>query len=441
MKKLITLLLSILLGLLTLFGAACTSYHQTPTGEGGSQSSSPSGEETPDEGGFSVTLCTTDGGELPSLDGVYAQWTEVNGANVYRAPFDEEGVALSSKPDGEYRVTLSNTPTGYTYNPNVYYADNVRKDTKIELYPLRGFSGGDGSNVYEQVYRIVTTGAYRFTFERARDEFFFLFGASYSGEMTFESMLDVTANEVLPVFYKWNSSNNQASAPAIVGGGASNSYTKNFKTTVALTNSQDQAFKIGVETLNPKAFPVTIDVLIQKVGEYTLPETELTMVPAPQNLTDYSNKNAPTQNFVLMADTNGKTFDESKVVYDEAEDRFYQKKADGTANKNKMLYVMLKNDIPGIIGEGGADESGGLSNSLVRQVALHSGKDYTQFIKAYFPVTNRGGSYPATAALKTYLQDFCIANQLFYDGLGRAETAGYKADVSSQWLFACGYYQ
>ncbi len=441
MKKVITLLLSIFLGLLTLFGAGCTSYYQTPTGDSSSkQEETSSGEEIPEGEGFSVTLRTTDGGKLPSLEGVYAQWTEINGANVYRAPFDSDGVARSSRPDGEYRVTLSTTPTGYTYNPNVYYADNVQKDKVIELYPLRGLSGGDGSNVYEQVYKIITTGAYRFTFENARDEIFFLFGASYSGEMTFESLLDVTANEVLPVFYKWNSSNNQAASAAIVGGGAANSYTKNFYCSVALTDSQDQAFKIGVETVNSKAFPITIDVLIQKVGEYTLPEVELTTVEPPANLKDFSNKNAPTRNFTLMADTNGKVLDETLVIYDETDDRFYQKDANGEADKTKMLYAMLKKDIPGIVGEGGDSDSGGLSNPLVRHVALHSKKDYTQFINAYFPLTNRGGSYPLTAALKEYLYDFSVANKLFYDGLGRGETAGYNSNTPSQWLFACGYY-
>ncbi len=436
MKKRITLLLSLLLCLFVTFGVGCSSYYQT--GGGGdlsnSTTDSSSGEEKPQGDAYSVTLKTTDGGSLPSLSGVYAQWTEINGANVYRAPFDEEGVATSYKPDGEYQVTLSTTPTGYTYDPNIYFADNTANDEIIELYPLRGLSGGDGSNVYEQVYKINTTGAYRFTFESSSDAFFFTFGAAYSGKMTFRSLLDVTANEVLPVFYEWIWSVNKP-GPAVVGGAAENSYTKNFYHEVELSNSQSQSFKIGVETVNEKAFPISIDVLIQKEGEYTQSGISLQMVPPPTNLIDYSEE-MPTGAFTVLADTNGKLLDESMVVYDETDDRYYLKDSEGNADKSKMLYAMLKKDVPGLT------SGAGLSYAEVRHTSYETGKNYTQFINAHFMAANKDGSYPVTAALKEYLYDFSVKTPMFFDGKGSAEGDGYQvATIHSQWLFACGYYE
>ncbi len=438
MKKVITLFLSFLLGMFALLGAGCSNYYQTSVGGDTSGAESSSGTETPETGDpYTVTLRTTDGGNLPVLDGVYAQWTEINGANVYRAPFNTDGVATSYKPDGEYQVTLSTTLTGYTYDPNIYFANNVANDKVIELYPLREYTGGDG-NVPPDHCLIGATGAYRFIFDKPTREFYFAFGVAYSGEMSFQSLLSTTENEVCPIFYECFGTHLPTVRKSIKGGGSSNSYTKNFYHEVGLTNSQEMLFKLGVETVNANAFPVTIDVLIRKEGEYTLAGDNLTMVSAPEDLEDFSRK-VVRGTFKLLADTNNKVLDDTMVVYVAEEDRFYVKGADGEADTTKMLYVMLKKDLPGILT---TSEGTGLSYPEVRHTAYHSGKNYTQFIQAYFEKANRVGSYPATAALKEYLYDFSLARNLFYDNFGAAEVnGGYSSNKQSQWLFACGYYE
>ncbi len=443
MKKLITLLLSLVLGAFALFGTGCSEYYQTSGGgtlPSGGGEAPPGGEETPDGDPFTVKLHTTDGGGLPSLSGIYAQWTEINGVDVYRASFNAEGIATSYKPDGEYHVTLSDTPVGYTYDPNLYFADNTSNDKTIALYPLREYTGS--GNQPPDHASINATGAYRFVFDKPSREFYFNFGTTYSGKMSFQSLLDVTANEVSPIFYKAGTSNYWGAPVAVRGGGTSNTYTKNFKYTCDLTGSQDILFKIGVETVNPKAFPIYIDVLIQREGEYTQTGVGLEMVAPPTDLDDDS-ENMPTGTFTVIADMNDKLFDESMVVYDEADDRYYLKNSEGNADKSKMLYAMLKNDLPGILTTNETATGTGLSYPEVRHSSYETGKNYTQFIAAYFAKANQDGSYPVTAQLKEYLYDFAQKTPMFFDGLGSAETGGgYQVvKIESQWLFACGFYQ
>ncbi len=444
MKKFVTFLLSALFAIFSLTFFGCVEEIDPADSSASSSSesvedSSPSGYGDP----FTVTLNTTDGGTLGSLKGIDAIWTDLNGENMYRASFNSEGVATVYGPDGDFQVTLSDTPTGYSYNPNIYTAHNgdEANDVIINLYPLRALPGGSGNEPPDH-YRISSTGVYRFEFTRASDEFYFSFGASFSGTMSFQSLLDVTQNEVSPIFYDagtenyWGNANDgYAYQKAIIGGGAENSYTKNFYYEYGLTSSQSKLFRIGVESINKDAFPISIDVLIEKKGEYSIDGAKLPMVPVPTDLEDFSAV-TPEGSFRLLAKDYSNVLDQRWVVYDAEDDRYYVKNSDGTANKDKMLYAVLKKDIDGVISAEGI----GLSHPLVRHTCYSSGKDYTNFIKAYFDRCTTDGTYPVTAQLKQYLFDYSDSHDLFMDGKGSAEST-YTSDADSIWLFACGYYR
>ncbi len=457
MKRILTLLLSAFLSVFAFVAAGCIVEDKAPNGsfgieqdgsdvEGSSSSDGTSTGEESQKQAFTVRLRTADGGTMGSLEGVQAIWTDLNGVNIYQAEFNKEGVATCYGPDGEYQITLSNTPQGYAYNPNVYFADNNKSEVVIALYPVREFRGSSTGQKPPDQYSVTNTGVYRFTFESPSDEFYFNFGAVYSGRMSFQSLLDVTANEVLPIFYTAGTIYYFDVQIPVIGGGAENTYTKNFLYEFQLTNSQDKLFKIGVETVNIKAFPVTIDVLIQKEGEYTDNDIQYEVVPTPElwlpdSLREDTENGGwlaakPTSGrFTYIYNTNKGVLDETMVI--EHEGYYYVKDAEGKADLTKPLYAMLTKDIPSFMEAEGA----GLSYSMVRHKCASSKKDYTNFINAYFVKVNKDGVYPVDTALKEYLFDFCKSKQLVFDGMSTAEQEGYKTDGASRWLFACGYYR
>lgn len=148
MKKFLTMILSLVLALC--FVCGCT--ETTPSG-GTSGGADATGTTDTEDGAASGTTETDGDGMtedsytvtlqfpssttiLPSLEGIYAIWS--NDTSVYTAEFNSSGVAYCNELDGEYTVTLSETPEGYTYNPNIYEADGGTsgRDVNIYMYSL-----------------------------------------------------------------------------------------------------------------------------------------------------------------------------------------------------------------------------------------------------------------------------------------------------------------
>ncbi len=422
MKKIMTLV-CILLSAITLVGCSTRGPVGGFTPGGGSGSYGQYGKP------FEVQLRTADGSPMPALDGISVVWTAVEGVEEYQSSLNAKGEASVYGPDGEYKVTLTGLPDGYTYNPNAYVANSAKKrNLTVDLYPIRQFSGGDGGEP-DQQYNIKATGAYRFVFEKPTDAYYFYYSVPYAGKMCFESLLDITENKVSPLFYDAGSTYYWFVETLISGGGASNTFTKNFYYEYDLTNSQGKVFKIGVETLEEGLFPVTIDVLIQKVGEYSQPDYDLVEVPAPSNLPQ--SPEAEGSKFVLLADDFGKLLDENQVEL--REDGYYYVKKNG-----KKLFAVLTKDVAGILT---TDSGTGMNDGRVSKACYAAGKDYTKFFKAYAAKTNGAGSYHANKELKQFLYDFSLSKQYFYDGNGFAEGSGYRSNDNSRWLFACGYYK
>ncbi len=438
MKKIITLALSALMSLSLVGFAGCTT--RAPSGDftiNGDSSGSGLPQGTP----FKATLQTVDGGKLNKVEELSAIWTSVEGSGIHRAPFNANGVATAYGLDGEYQITLSGLPEGYTYDPNVHFADNRENSDKvIELYPLRELTGGSGKDAMNDFCILSESGAYRFVFENENDYYYFSFGARYSGQMNIKSLIDISSDEINPKFYAVTGTPGiyvGSEVPA-EGGGVSGKHTKNFSYDFGLTNSQSMLFKIAVDAINDEvSFPVSVDLLIQKKGEYSLDEGNLTMVPAPTDLEVNGGETEPTGSFRLLADEYGGQFKQENWIYDEADDRYYATNANGEADKSKMIYAVLTKNVSGIID---SDGDTGLSYGMVRHSCYSSGKDYTEFIQAYFAKVNRQGSFPVTAALQEYLYDYSESHQIFFDGYGVAEPT-YRSDSKSRWLFVCGYYK
>ncbi len=478
-KRILTLLLAAFTMLFSVTVTACSVETRAPNGsfgvgDSGSGDEKPPQEDVPSDGAFKVVLEVPEGETLESVEGVYAVWTEKDGLNVYQAPFNEAGVATSSKPDGEYQVTLSKTPDGFTYNPNIYTASNTENETRISLIPLRELTGN--GEPYQTPYTAATGGAYRFTFTKAGEEQYFLFKNPHEGTMHFKSLLDVTKDEVLPILYQCYHVTNADVQKQIVGGGEESSYTKNFYASYALTNSQEQLFKLGVETTNPSAYPIVVDVLIE-ITKYEDEYTNLTEIPVPDiklpsnrrtTVGDSWVADMPRGNFVLLADVVSKTStitfeaDMVKKVYNEEtqtyfyylNETYWNEKYPGKVKspEKKMLYARLAKDVPGIVSSknaGGWPDTGISYRSEIFCTYPNAvGQNYTEFFKAYLAkmdLANEGPDFPVDEHLQKFLEDYSISHRIFFDGYGNAEgtidsSHVYSATTDGRWLFVCGYY-
>ncbi len=126
---------------------------------------------------------------------IKAVWT--NGFSYHEASFDENGQASVSGLDGDYRVTLSDLPSGYSYNPNLYIAKNNKKDLIIEIHDYKP-TRGTGSNRYDKSIKISKIGLYQAQLEDKGDIVFYQFTPKESGKYKIESWADISSNTINP---------------------------------------------------------------------------------------------------------------------------------------------------------------------------------------------------------------------------------------------------
>jgi hypothetical protein len=103
---------------------------------------------------------------------------------------------------------------------------------------------------------------------------YFKYQPTVEGYYSIASMLDITANEINPVliFYSSASSQNvsEYSKQIIDGGGVSNTYTKNFYHEVYRATGTETTivFCITAESMTDAAFPIDIDFMLTRIGDY-----------------------------------------------------------------------------------------------------------------------------------------------------------------------------
>lgn len=262
---------------------ACGQYHEAIDSPDNTETTEaeilpPETETEQEEAPYTVTL-TYNGKVFGATEGIIAQWTD--GYSYYTAPV-ENGVATIDYPDGDYRVTLSALPEGYTYDPNAYTATASNRAVEIELHKVE-VPRGAGSDEYHCI-ALKKTGFYRTQFARAGQQIFFEFIPTSSGTYVIESLVDTAAQKVNPVLMVYvGSSQFKLFDREQDGGGAEDGYTKNFRYEMRVDDDEIGSVFTFAIRLDSKSdeFPQHVDFALQLESTYNRQDTVSEMqVPA-----------------------------------------------------------------------------------------------------------------------------------------------------------------
>lgn len=460
MKKFLTVFLSFSLCLILCLGlTGCISSYSPAEGPGNNNPGGNTTDTPNEEEPFTVVLVLEDEMFIPDSD-VGVQWYD--GESLYSAQFDK-GVASVYGLDGDYRVTLTDIPRGYTYNPNIYYATNKNKDVQIELLPLLRATG-QGTDWFTSAYNIIRAGTYGVTFTEAGQRVYCNFTPPERGVYEFESINDVTANEVNPRIEDYGQ--NPRWTPTLPyetckDGGVSAAYTRNFK---YQTNIDQDCLNFIIRCDSRVGYPATVYFTITYTDDYS--RDPVYTIKVPEQLYNEAGEviSSPEAGgtYVKCGRESGNTshiLDASKFAL--GQDGYYHlKDADGNPTLS-IVYADLSEFLGGrwITPEGGTEYY--VPTNL--KVGLY---DYTFFIKGwsgliqmygsalnvpekYAYLNGRGGYSDSaisndrcavTEELRQFLHEYCKERHLFFDGMGSAELAGYNSSDDDQWLYFCGYY-
>lgn len=520
MKKFLIILISLVLAAVMTFAVGCNIGTYTPPIDivepppppGGDKDNKPDKDKPggPEEGGgdetevgftYTVTLYRmNDEGFTsrfyPQPNTIQAQWTGDDGN--HSAMFDANGVATCKGLDGEYYVTLSGLPDGYTYDPNSVYADNDLKDINVELLPY-GLGSGRGTGLYDCI-RINKEGVFQVTLNSKSSKVYYEYQPQRRGVYTIESMADARAGKINPKMTRYSGQSAFKFNPVEQNdGGISGSYTKNFKWQIQVDGDEYVgnvwSFEISADTVDNK-YPVTFyfkmtwvsDVNVREIINangpfYTggLPAGTFRWsyrdnVNGNRYYTDGSlGENGNPMRFRLWwVDNNG------NGIFDEGDEgdgfyHFYSMEeypdgytdATGTypAGYGPLLWTLIDgwDEIQHPSGDGGVAYP-----SLMGSRAFTATKNYSYFMDAYQRYSiylsinvgngNRStGIHPVNDELMKAIQELATALNYFRDGDGSAEThenvfdspedgiSGYygplvDSDEDHMWLIFCGYF-
>ena len=273
--KIISLVLAMLLSL-----CACGQYNEAVDTKGGADTTEQETAEPPEteteqeQAPYTVTL-THNGKIFTATEGIVAQWTD--GYSYHTAPL-ENGKAEAGDLDGDFRVTLSSLPDGFTYDPNAYTATAGARDVEIELYRVE-VPRGAGADEYHCI-ALNKTGYYRAQYVRAGQQIFFEFIPTSSGTYVLESLVDTAAQAYNPVLMVYvGSSQFKLFDHEQDGGGAENGYTKNFRYEMRVDDDEIGAVFTFAVRLDAKsdAFPQTVDFSVQLESTYNRQDTVAVM--------------------------------------------------------------------------------------------------------------------------------------------------------------------
>ncbi len=349
MKKSYVSYLSLLMAVLCLLSACltgCEEYNPSANPPGqkqdGTESESTLPEVTDDEGNvdpnpYTATLILDGRPYVPSADQPIAvRWSD--GFSLHTADVGSDGVARVGGLDGDYEVTLSDIPEGYTYNPNVHRATGNDRNIQIELYKLTDTTG-KSNDLYNGI-RIRNTGLYCTEISAEGKEVYFEFAPTVSGTYSVESWMDTEANNVNPSanYYGANAAFRYFQR-RVDDGGAEGSYTKNFKLDVQIADENISQGGTGaavftfsvMATSKTNEYPIKVYFAITLDGEFSLNHVEATMMGPTETLvqqpdygSEYEFVGAEFQETV--GDVTGWTFDADNYKLwpkDEGGDGYY----------------------------------------------------------------------------------------------------------------------
>lgn len=438
---------------------------QDPSGGDSSGGNTP-GITVDEELVFTVTLNLPETLSSFALRSMQAKWTntESNNGASYVASFNDDGVAEISGLDGEYKVTLGGLPEGYTYNPNIYSANNDNRNISIRLYKLVATdSSKSGSDWYNDIVAISETGAYRATLteENFENGIRFRYVPGYAGNYSIESMIDITENKLNPYLDMHGGSSEFVNPiyETMDGGGAENTYTKNFRWEISIIHIGNAFnFRIYATTLDEGVFPVNVDFILERDGEFTSDDDDYDVIEViakhdfeAAKETAFEGISGRFTYFAYYGSNNGLLNGNLVKLFDDG----YYYIVDENGEKYKRLYARIGKDCECM----STDDDSGLLFPMVRLNKIlvydeESGTNrcynYKTFIREqYGENLYQGDTYPVTEELKLFLQRYSVSQRFFNDGNGVGEieyddngngTSLYKSTERNQWLWACGYY-
>lgn len=368
----------------------------------------------------------------------------------YSAVIDENGYA-KIKLDGDFNVLLSNAPQGYTYNPNIYTANNDNPVIEIEIVKILKTSKGRGTALYKE-YEISNDGVYRSEITGNNKKVYYEYQPKKAGYYVIESLVSIYDDVVNPkvdiyvgTFAAKYFSETLDSGGAYKKGG----YTKNFKWVVRLSQAELQnvyTFAVFAES-KTGVYPVYVDFKISYEGEY-YPEYIVSklMIAEEANFktpefsaTEYIYKNSDhgTGSYYNAVSNGTGLLTASDYKYNENTGYWHRYYAN-TDTYGPILCAKITKPCAYYEESLNMIESHGNKNLTVS----NGTENYKQFIENQYAATcNSDGVCYVTMELMEFLQKFSVSQRLFFDGNGFVESTGVYAIEEDQWLFACGYYE
>lgn len=451
MKKFLVIVLSLLIAIFCV-GCGSLSMPDEPVDDPNQGVTKPGGNDKDDDSiVFKVTLIYNNGPFYP-LEDMYAQWTGDDG--VHNAKFNVFGIAEIKGLDGDYKVTLSNVPTGYTYDPNNHYVGNDNPELTLEILKLNTLnkSAYDGSTQNNPII-VRELGTYRAKFSK-NQTIYFWYSPLAAGNYSVESWIDVVANEVNPHLNKYisNSGGYVAFDRGVDGGGSYSSFSKNFRMEISISADQvvvpdptmgpmqgnGWLFGIYIDVVNDFLFPYDVDFTIKFESEYIEadPVYELVEPKGPFATEEWWAENPSGSKLQYVFDDTNKIMTPSHFLGEiklNPADGFYHFYNAQTQEYGKVVYAMIAKDNPFIAAEG-------MGFTFPAIPLRFAGKNYYEFIATYKDYCDGKGVHPLNEELKEFLQGYAISQFLFDDGEGWAESLGYSSSEDNMWLFACCYY-
>ncbi|MBQ8684635.1 MAG: hypothetical protein IJ514_00495 [Clostridia bacterium] len=421
------ILLNILLLFLTLTLASCGVYNRAL---GKDKDASQLGAD----GDYFTVSLVYDGETLPlanddklganALKGMKASWN--NGYSYYEAAFDEKGTARIPEVEGVFNILVTGLPSGYTYNPNVYFASNSSPYVDVEIYKIinPSVSGNAGKSTGNPI-RITQGGIYSATLQSPTDKIYYLFIPQEIGDFGIESIASTTENLVNPIadIYNANAGGTAYFSHTQDDGGEASTYTKNFKHLVEVNGDEyiGNVFMFGVRaTHKNEEYPVTVEFALVKEHEFELGSTatDTMMIPKeiPQDKTSQEFKdyvawhNDNTANKTLKTPEtkvgNGYRYESSRFVYNETDGYWHVDGKDGP-----ILYAAIsKRDYWGFLDvslthvEDAGNKALTITTSLLEDgVRKTKRENYKLFVQGYDDLA-RSGYYciymPANGTIK-----------------------------------------
>ena len=241
---------------------------------GGADDGSTSGDPTQEAQVEYVVRLTNAGAPYVDTDGVKAQWT--NGFDYFQADF-VNGVAKTKGLDGDYTVSLIGLNDKYAYNPNGNRTSSLTPEIEIPVYRIMTARGGSGEDAYDCLKCRYVDTVYRTEVLSKDQVVFYEFEPTENGEYVIESWVDASEGKINPkldVYYGTIAA--KYYGYTLDEGGYSKGYTRNFKHTINVDDSNIGGvwtFAVHAEAKNDE-YPANVEFMLKRADSYTADRTQ-----------------------------------------------------------------------------------------------------------------------------------------------------------------------